>query len=97
MKMKAELFAFILLGLVVLSILPGLRLRKCEFSADDEKVVFREVFLKRTYCFSEIKSASSQVGFPTADMGLPLVWSLLLHYPMGSVLHSMMKMFPMRR
>ena len=44
-------------------ILPSFLLRKCEFSADDEKVVFRVVFLKHTYYFSEIKSASTQVGF----------------------------------
>ena len=48
---------------VAAAILPSFLLRKCEFSADDEKVVFREAFLKHTYCFSEIKSASTQVGF----------------------------------
>lgn len=58
---KAGLIITILV--IGVMILPTFPLRKCEFSADDEKVVFREAFLKRTYCFSEIKSASTQVGF----------------------------------
>lgn len=59
-----EIGIFICGFLVIASIfLPPLLLRKCEFSADDEKIVFRVVFLKHTYYFSEIKSASSQVGF----------------------------------
>ncbi|MDE6725058.1 MAG: hypothetical protein K2J79_05580 [Ruminiclostridium sp.] len=53
----------IVTSLFLLSLLPIYLLRKCEFSADDEKVVFREVFLKHTYRFSEIKSASTQAGF----------------------------------
>ena len=54
------IITILVVGVIILPIFP---LRKCEFSADDEKVVFREAFLKRTYCFSEIKSASTQVGF----------------------------------
>ena len=85
--------------LVLVSILLLSLLKKCEFSADDEKIVFRVVFpfLKYTYYFSEIKSASTQVGFSTVDTVPPPLWNLLLHYLMGSVLHSMMKMFPMKR
>jgi hypothetical protein len=30
---------------------------------DDENVIFRAAFLKHTYCFLEIKSASMQIGF----------------------------------
>lgn len=61
---------FIIAILVVgVTILPTFPLRKCEFSADDEKVVFREAFLKHTYCFSEIKSASIQVGFSHGKYG----------------------------
>ncbi len=62
---KAELHGgeFIIAILEVVAILPSFLLRKCEFSADDEKVVFRVAFLKHTYYFSEIKSASTQVGF----------------------------------
>lgn len=55
--------------LVAAIIFPGYLLRKCEYSADDEKVIFRVVFLKRTYCFSEIKSASTQVGFSHSRYG----------------------------
>ncbi len=65
-----EIGTVILVFLVVPTmLLPPFLLRKCEFSADDEKVVFRVVFLKRTYCFSEIKSASSQVGFSHGKYG----------------------------
>lgn len=44
-------------------------LRKCGFSADDEKVVFRVVFIKHTYSYSEIHSASTQVGFVHGKYG----------------------------
>lgn len=90
---------FLVVILVLVSILLLSLLKKCEFSADDEKIVFRVVFpfLKYTYYFSEIKSASTQVGFSTVDTVPPPLWNLLLHYLMGSVLHSMMKMFPMKR
>ena len=44
-------------------------LRKCAFSADDEKVVFRVAFIKHTYRFSEIHSASTQVGFVHGKYG----------------------------
>lgn len=63
----AELIILILVIGVV--ILPPFLLKKCEFSADDEKVVFHEAFLKHTYCFSEIKSASIQVGFSHGRYG----------------------------
>lgn len=53
----------------VISLLPMFLLRKCAFSADNEKVVFRVAFLKRTYSFSEIKSASTQVGFVHGKYG----------------------------
>lgn len=69
---KAELLEvgyFIVLILFVAAILPSFLLRKCEFSADDEKVVFRAAFLKHTYYFSEIKSASTQVGFVHGKYG----------------------------
>ena len=72
LTVKAGLYeaGFIIMILVVgVMILPPFLLRKCEFSADDEKVVFREVFLKRTYYFSEIKSASIQVGFSHGKYG----------------------------
>lgn len=70
-NLKAEPFVVVLIDIWVIAaiILPPFLLRKCEFSADDEKIVFREVFLKRTYCFSEIKSASSQVGFSHGRYG----------------------------
>ena len=57
--------------LVLVSILLLSLLKKCEFSADDEKIVFRVVFpfLKYTYYFSEIKSASTQVGFSHGRYG----------------------------
>lgn len=66
---------FIILILFFAAFLPSFLLKKCEFSADDEKVVFREAFLfrkaflKKTYCFSEIKSASTQVGFSHSRYG----------------------------
>ena len=64
---------FIIAILVVAAIiLPSFLLRECEFSADDEKVVFRlarVAFLKRTYRFSEIKSASTQAGFSHGRYG----------------------------
>ena len=69
---KAGLYGaeFIIAVLVVgVTILPSFLLRKCEFSADYEKVVFREAFLKHTYYFSEIKSASTQVGFSHSRYG----------------------------
>lgn len=55
-----------LLSLFLLSLL-----KKCEFSTDDEKIVFRVAFpfLKYTYYFSEIKSASTQVGFSHGRYG----------------------------
>lgn len=61
----------IVMILLVLSILLAFPLRKCEYSADDEKIVIREVFpfIKRTYRFSEIKSASSQVGLSHSRSG----------------------------
>lgn len=55
--------------LLTLIFLPPFQLRKCEFTADDEKVVFRAAFLKYTYYFSEIKSASTQVGFSHSRYG----------------------------
>ena len=60
------IITILVVGVIILPIFP---LRKCEFSADDEKVVFREAFLKRTYCFSEIKSASTQVLFSHSRYG----------------------------
>ncbi len=60
---------FILAILLIVALLPSFLLRKCEFSADDEKVVFRVAFLKHTYYFSEIKSASTQVGFSHGRYG----------------------------
>lgn len=73
LAVKARFFdigIFISIFLVIASIfLLPLLLRKCEFSADDEKIVFRVVFLKRTYCFSEIRSASAQVGFSHGKYG----------------------------
>lgn len=61
---------FIIIILVIAAIiLPTFPLRKCEFSADDEKIVFRAAFLKHTYCFSEIKSALTQVGFSHGKYG----------------------------
>lgn len=61
---------FIIVILAVAAvILPSFLLRKCEFSTDDEKIVFRVAFLKHTYCFSEIKSASTQVGFSHGRYG----------------------------
>lgn len=59
-------FEFVAIVAMILLIFP---LKKCEFSADDEKVVFRVVFLKHTYRFSEIKSASTQVGFVHGKYG----------------------------
>lgn len=64
-----EIGIFICGILVIASFLPLFLLKKCEFSADDEKVVFRVAFLKHTYCFSEIKSASTQVGFSHGRYG----------------------------
>lgn len=64
-----------LLGVIILVlipaaiILPPYLLKECEFSADHEKIVIREAFLKRTYYFSEIRSASSQVGFSHGRYG----------------------------
>nr|DAP74583.1 MAG TPA: EbsA-like protein [Caudoviricetes sp.] len=62
---------FLVVILVLVSILLLSLLKKCEFSADDEKIVFRVVFpfLKYTYYFSEIKSASTQVGFSHGRYG----------------------------
>lgn len=60
---------FIILGLAALAIWLGLPLRKCEFSADAEKIVFREAFLKHIYLFSEIKSATTEVGFSHGRYG----------------------------
>ena len=62
-------FIIIMILVIGVMILPPFLLKKCDFSADDEKVVFREAFLKRTYCFSEIKSASIQVGFSHSKYG----------------------------
>lgn len=59
----------IVITLFVISLLPIYLLRKCEFSADDEKVVFRAAFLKHIYRFSEIKSASTQAGFSHSRYG----------------------------
>ncbi len=56
-------FVIALFVVIAAALLPIFLLRKCEFSADEEKVVFRVAFLKHTYCFSEIKSASTQVSF----------------------------------
>lgn len=64
-----EIGLFFVIVLLVISILPIFLLRKCAFSADDEKVVFRVAFLKRTYSFSEIKSALTQVGFVHGKYG----------------------------
>ena len=58
-----EVKVYFLFVAMVVSILLIFPLKKCDFSADDEKVVFRAVFLKHTYRFSEIKSASTQTGF----------------------------------
>lgn len=55
--------------LLVLAILLAFPLRKCEFSADNEKIVFRAAFLKHTYYFSEIKSVSTEVGFSHGRYG----------------------------
>lgn len=55
--------------LLVLAILLVFPLRKCDFSADDEKVVFHVAFLKYTYRFSEIESTSSQIGFSHSRHG----------------------------
>ena len=63
---EAEL---IFIPILFVILLPSFLLRKCEFSADDEKVVFRVAFLKHTYYFSEIKSASTQVGFSHSRYG----------------------------
>lgn len=60
---------FIILIIFAIAILPSFQLRKCKFSADDEKVVFRVAFLKHTYCFSEIKSALTQVGISHSRYG----------------------------
>lgn len=57
------------LPVIIISFLPIWLLRKCEFSADDEKIVFRAAFLKHTYRFSEIHSASTQVGFVHGKYG----------------------------
>lgn len=70
-NLEAGAFGTIIVAiLLVLAILLTFPLRKCEFSADDEKVVFRVAFLKHTYCFSEIKSASTQVGFSHNRYGI---------------------------
>lgn len=72
-SLKAEPFERTLIFILVIAaiILPPFLLRKCQFSADDEKIVFREgfPFIKRTYRFSEIKSASSQVGLSHSRSG----------------------------
>ncbi len=61
---------FIIIAIwLVAAFLPSFLLRKCEFSADEEKVVFRVAFLKHAYCFSEIKSASTQAGFSHSQYG----------------------------
>ncbi len=57
-----------LLAVAAIVLLTSL-LKKCEFSADDEKIVFRVAFLKHIYYFSEIKSASTQVGFSHSRYG----------------------------
>ena len=61
----------LIIGILVIAavILPTFLLRKCEFSADDEKVVFRVAFLKHTYRFSEIRSASTETGFSHSRYG----------------------------
>ena len=59
----------VVLVVLTISLMPMFILRKCEFSADNEKVVFRAAFLKRTYRFMEIKSASTQVGFAHGKYG----------------------------
>ena len=56
----AAFIGFILLGLMLLVLIP---LGKCEFTADDEKIVFRVAFIKHTYRYSEIRSASTEIGF----------------------------------
>lgn len=64
-----ELTIIIAILAIVAVVLLALPLRKCEFTADDEKVVFRVVFLKHTYCYSEIHSASTQTGFSHSRYG----------------------------
>lgn len=64
-----EFTIFIAMLAIVAILLLAFPLRKCEFSADDEKVVFRVVFLKHTYSFSEIHSASTQTGFSHSRYG----------------------------
>lgn len=66
---ETEFIFVIIIVTVAAIILPIFPLKKCEFSADDEKIVFREVFLKRTCHFSEIKSASTEVGFSHGRYG----------------------------
>ena len=61
---------FVLLGLMLLVLIP---LGKCEFTADDEKVVFRVAFIKRTYRYSEIRSASTEIGFYGGKYAAPRV------------------------
>lgn len=61
--------AIVVFVVLTISLLPMFLLRKCGFSADNEKVVFRAAFLKHTYRFSEIKSASTQVGFVHGKYG----------------------------
>lgn len=64
-----ELKVIIWVLAIAAMILPIFPLKKCAFSADDEKVVFRVVFLKHTYCYSEIHSASTQTGFSHGRYG----------------------------
>ena len=59
----------IMVILFILMFLPAFLLEKCEFTADDKKVVFRVAFLKHTYRFSEIKSASTETGFSHGRYG----------------------------
>lgn len=61
--------SIVVLAALTISLLPMFLLRKCGFSADNEKVVFRAAFLKHTYRFSEIHSASTQVGFVHGKYG----------------------------
>lgn len=69
----AGVFLVAVLALVsmLLSLFLLSSLKKCEFSTDDEKIVFRVAFpfLKYTYYFSEIKLASTQVGFSHGRYG----------------------------
>ena len=64
-----EVGIFICLTVLLVSILLIFPLKKCEFNADEEKIIFRAAFLKHTYRFSEIKSASPQAGFSHGRYG----------------------------